>query len=78
MRLAGARDRVAAQRVDVEREADRRELASDRVDAVVRDAGDDEVLLARQADVAAERSARSAIAIIWSPEIRPRCTGTPM
>ena len=38
---------------------------------------DDEVLLARDADVAADRSARSATAIIWSPEMSPRWTGTP-
>ena len=53
MRLAGAGDRVAAQRVDVEREADRLELGRGLVDLVVRDARDDEVLLARQPDVAA-------------------------
>ena len=53
MRLAGAGDRVAPHRVDVEREADPRELGGRLVEALVRDAGDDEVLLARQPDVAA-------------------------
>ena len=54
VRLPGAGNRVAANRVDVEREADRLELCLRLVDPVVRDAGDDEVLLARQPDVAAE------------------------
>ena len=45
---------VAAHRVDVEREADLAELGHGLVDLALRDAGDDEVLLARQPDVAAE------------------------
>src|SRR5262249_60209789 len=54
VRLAGARDRVAAHRVDVERETDLLD-PGDRVgDALVRAAGGDGVLLARQAGVAAE------------------------
>ena len=53
VRLAGAGDRVPAHRVDVEREADALELGHRLVDRLVRDAGDDEVLLAREPDVAA-------------------------
>ena len=53
VRLARAGDRVAAHGIDVEREADLRERGGRLGHALVRDAGDDEVLLARQADVAA-------------------------
>ena len=54
MRLARARDRAAAHRVDVEREADRGELGDDGVDLGLGHVGDDEVLQARDADVAAD------------------------
>ena len=53
VRLAGARDRVRPDLVRRQRQAERVELRERRLD--VGDAGDDQVLLARQADVAAER-----------------------
>src|SRR6185437_8181985 len=53
VRLAGARDRVGPDLVRLEREADVRERGQGRVD--VDDSGDDEVLLAGEPDVAAER-----------------------
>ena len=53
VRLAGAGDRVRPDLVRLERQAELVELLERRRD--VGDAGDDQVLLARQADVAAER-----------------------
>jgi hypothetical protein len=53
VRLARARDRVRPHLVRLERQTDRRECRERRID--VHDAGDDQVLLACQPDVAAER-----------------------
>src|SRR5436190_9541220 len=54
VRLARARDRVAPHGIDVEREADLLDRGDRLRHALVRNAGDDEVLLARQPDIAAE------------------------
>ena len=79
VRLAGAGDRAAADRVDVEREADLLDLARRR--RRPRSFGTPVTMkfcwrVTRTSPP--KRSARSAIAIIWSPETSPRCTGTPM
>ena len=71
MRLAGAGDRVAAQRAGVERQPDLRERSRDLVEPVVGHVRQHEVLLACDPDVAAGVSARSASAIIWSPRHEP-------
>ena len=54
VRLAGAGDRIAAQRAGVERQADLREPRVDLVETVGCDVREDEVLLAREAHVSAE------------------------
>ena len=73
VRLAGARDRVAAQAFLLDRETDPLELEERLLELGLGDSREDEVLLARDADVAAE-----PLGIIWSPEMSPRCTGTPI
>src|SRR5919201_549140 len=55
VRLPGAGDRVRPHLVQAEREADLLQSLDDFVDALLRDAGDDEVLLPRDANVPAER-----------------------
>ena len=55
MRLARAADRAGADRVDVDREADLGEPRVDVADRLLGDAREHEVLLARDADVAARR-----------------------
>ena len=55
------------------------ELVRDALGLRLGDADQDQVLLARDPDVARPTaSARSAIAISWSPEISPRRIGTPI